>query len=54
MTLQEFINMHKVELQEAIHEMSGSYNIDYNDIELWIQNDEVLYNWACDYNVDDI
>jgi len=46
--MQEFIDNHRGELDECIRRAVSNPNFDIDDDEreLWIANDEGLYNWA--------
>ncbi len=45
MDIEEFINDNKEELETILKPHSQHYQ-DYDETELWILNDEGLYNWA--------
>ena len=51
-TIYEFIEEHRQKLQKLIHSQTQNCNIDDDEIELWINNDEDLYNWCRDCGVD--
>jgi len=52
MKMEKFIKKHKKELQEYIKREGGYiYNVNTREIELWINNDESLYQWAKSENV---
>jgi hypothetical protein len=49
MTKRQFIKEHKTELCEAINRQLGNglyNNVSNAEIEMWLLNDEGLYNWA--------
>ena len=46
MTLQQFIKTNRKELDEIIRSYPNRERIDDDERELWILNDEYLYNWA--------
>jgi hypothetical protein len=49
MTKRQFIKEHKTELCEAINNKMGMdiyTNVSNAEIEMWLLNDEGLYNWA--------
>ena len=54
MTLQEFIDEHRGELDRIIRAAAGNENLDIDDDERenWIINDEGLYDWAKSEGVD--
>jgi len=56
MTINEFIKDNRSELLTAIQSVASIDGIDDIDgeIELWVMNDESLYNWALDSGVEDI
>ena len=57
MTLQEFIDKHRGELTKYIETWPGicvECDIDDDERELWIANDESLYNWAKNEGVEDL
>jgi len=56
MTLQEFIDDNRAELDSGIRAAIGQPNFDLDDDEreLWIMNDEGLYNWALSEGVEEI
>ena len=55
MTIEEFVRQNQEELVECIR---NSYpeleRDDTEEIELWVMNDEGLYNWALNSGVEDI
>jgi hypothetical protein len=53
MTLQEFIDENRGELDACIRNVCGpNHDIDDEEREMWINNDEGLYNWAVKSGVD--
>jgi len=55
MSIEEFINENRDELVGCIR--NGGGRLDDNDdeeIEMWVMNDEGLYNWAMDAGVEEI
>ena len=47
MTLREFIKQNKEELDNAIRRVNiGGEPLNNEERELWVLNDEGLYNWA--------
>lgn len=54
MTLREFIDEHRGELDKCIRNAVGDQNFDIDDDEreMWIANDEGLYEWARSEGVD--
>ena len=49
MTLRDFIRENKAELKQAINRVRASNDtreLTYEELRLWILNDEGLYNWA--------
>lgn len=46
MTLKQFINENKNEIDTAIRRRVPDARIDDHERRLWILNDEGLYNWA--------
>ena len=54
MTMEQFINEHRGELDAAILRALGNPNLSLDDEERenWILNDEGLYNWARSEGVD--
>jgi hypothetical protein len=56
MEIQEFINKNWKEIEQAIRVQAGhndnTYFMDNDEMELWILNDESLYNWARSEGVD--
>lgn len=55
MTIQEFIDDHRGELDTHIRRVLSNPNVDLDDgeREWWIANDEGLYSWAQGEGVDD-
>ena len=45
-TIEEFIERNRKELIEIIQSHCENCYIDDEEIEMWINNDEELYNWA--------
>ena len=55
MTMQEFIDAHRGELDELIRKASDpNCEIDDRERELWIANDQGLYDWACSEGVEEL
>ena len=56
MTLQEFIDDNRAELDLMIRTAIDQPNFDLDDDErrLWVMNDEGLYNWALESGVEEI
>lgn len=52
MTIEEFIEAYKPELMSAIKSINPNCELDNDEIEMWIMNDESLYNWALSEEVD--
>ena len=53
MKIQEFIDKNWKEIEQAIRVEAGNLcDIDDDEMELWIMNDESLYNWARSEGVD--
>jgi hypothetical protein len=53
MTIEDFIEEHREEIDVTIHRMvTGS--LDDEERESWIMNDEGLYDWAIDEGVEGI
>lgn len=46
MTLKQFIEENKEELDRCIHRVVPNVKLDYNERRLWIINDEFLYHRA--------
>lgn len=47
MTIREFIGKHRADLKEMIRaRVTRDFEIDDEEIRLWILNDEGLYLWA--------
>lgn len=53
MDMQEFIDTNRTELSNAIWKVVPNYKLDDEEIEMWINNDEGLYNWAMSEGVFD-
>jgi hypothetical protein len=51
-TIQQFIEENREELTEYIDTGHPDYEIDDDEIEMWIMNDEWLYNWATNGGVE--
>ena len=54
MTMQDFIDEHYEEIDEVIKSHVPHCKIDDEEREMWILNDEGLYNWAVSEDVEDI
>lgn len=56
MTLQEFIDNNRAELDSLIREAINqpNFELDDDERELWVMNDEGLYNWALSEGVEEI
>jgi hypothetical protein len=55
MTLAEFIQENRDEIDECIQSVTTQDHIDDDERELWILNDEGMYNWANQYvDADDL
>lgn len=52
MKLQEFITENKAEIDQCIKNVCPTCDLDDDERELWILNDEGLYNWALSENVE--
>ena len=52
MKLLTFIRENETELDRIIHRVNPGFDINDNERELWILNDESLWNWAKDSGVD--
>jgi hypothetical protein len=52
MTLAEFIRENQAEIDAAIRSVVPNADIDNDEREMWIANDEGLYNLALDSGVD--
>jgi len=50
-TITEFINEHRDKLTAIIRSIVPNLEIDDFEIEMWIINDEALYNWALNEGV---
>jgi len=54
MTIEEFIEANRQEIDKHIRYQLPTAQIDDDERENWILNDEYLYNWACRCDVEDI
>ena len=45
-SLRDFIRTNKAELDAAINRACPGVRLNNNEREMWIMNDEGLYNWA--------
>lgn len=55
MTIEEFIEENRGELDSCIRNVVGpNFDIDDDEREMWIMNDEGLYNWAKSAGVEDL
>ena len=52
MTIEKFIEENKVEIDKAIKRACPSCDLDNDEREMWIMNDEGLYQWAIDEGVE--
>ena len=52
MTRQDFIDENEQEICACIRSVVPNCEIDNDEIEMWLANDEGLYNWAIDSGVD--
>lgn len=52
MKLHEFVNEYRTELYNTIWESAPNWPINDAEVQLWIANDEGLYNWALESGVD--
>ena len=52
MKLHEFVNEYRTELYDTIWESAPNWPINDAEVQLWIANDEGLYNWALESGVD--
>ena len=52
MTIEEFIDNNRDALDECINRVFQQDDRDDDERELWIINDEGLYNWALDEGAD--
>ena len=52
MTLTQFIQENRSDIDSFIRSQVPECNIDNDERELWILNDEGLYNWALSESVD--
>lgn len=52
MHIEQFIENNRQELQEIIGQETLGFDIDNEEIELWILNDEGLYKWALSEGVE--
>jgi len=54
MTLSEFIAENRGEIDDAVRNVCGpNHDIDDDEREMWVMNDEGLYNWARAEGVDE-
>lgn len=51
-SIEEFIEENREQLTEAIKNACSNCDIDDDEIEMWINNDEGLYNWAREAGVE--
>ena len=51
-SIEEFIEKNRKELTKLIKNQFNNCDIDDEEIEMWINNDEGLYNWAICNDVD--
>ena len=52
MGMSEFINENREMLINAIHNVVPNLDLDDDDIEMWVINDESLYNFAIESGVE--
>jgi hypothetical protein len=45
-TMREFISKNKEMIKDIILAKSPNNRLDYDELELWVENDEGLYLWA--------
>lgn len=54
MTIERFIKRHRREIDATIHAMVPGAKLDNDEREMWITNDEGLYDWALREGVEGI